>query len=173
MGSFFSVFIAELGDKTQLATILFSTDQQLNKWSVFAASSLAFVLSSLFAVLIGSQLSQWINPRIAKLVAGIGFIGIGVVTLWSTARIELKPYKINILTICPGFVNTDKNKRDGIPKPFSMSEEQAAQHILKALELEIQEYLFPISLKIGIMLERLLPQFIVNKVLSKVIPSEY
>ena len=90
-----------------------------------------------------------------------------------TARIELKPYNIKVLTICPGFVNTDKNKRDGIPKPFSMSEEQAAQHILKALELEIQEYLFPISLKIGIMLERLLPQFIVNKILSKVIPSEY
>jgi short-subunit dehydrogenase len=90
-----------------------------------------------------------------------------------TARIELKPYNIKVLTICPGFVNTDKNKRDGIPKPFSMSEEQAAQHILKALELEIQEYLFPISLKIGIMLEKLLPQFIVNKVLSKVIPSEY
>jgi short-subunit dehydrogenase len=90
-----------------------------------------------------------------------------------TARIELKPYNIKVLTICPGFVNTDKNKRDGIPKPFSMSEEQAAQHILKALELEIQEYLFPISLKIGIMLERLLPRFIVNKVLSRVIPSEY
>ena len=39
-----------------------------------------------------------------------------------TARIELKPYNIKVLTICPGFVNTDKNKRDGIPKPFSVNQ---------------------------------------------------
>ncbi len=90
-----------------------------------------------------------------------------------TARIELKPYSIRILTICPGFVNTEKNKTDGIPKPFSISEVQAAQHILKALESEIPEYLFPTSLKIGILLARLLPQFIVSKILSKVVPSEY
>lgn len=90
-----------------------------------------------------------------------------------TARVELKPYNIKVLTICPGFVDTDKNKEDGIPKPFSMSEGQAVQHIIKAFESEIQEYLFPTSLKIGIILERLLPQFIVNKILLKVIPSGY
>ena len=53
-----------------------------------------------------------------------------------TARIELEPFNIRVLTICPGFVNTEKNKEDGIPKPFSMGEEDAAQHILKALKLE-------------------------------------
>jgi short-subunit dehydrogenase len=90
-----------------------------------------------------------------------------------TARIELKPYNIKVLTICPGFVDTDRNKGDGIPKPFSMSDGKAAQHILKALELEIQEYLFPTSLKIGIILGRLLPRFIVEKVLLKMMPSEY
>jgi short-subunit dehydrogenase len=90
-----------------------------------------------------------------------------------TARIELQPYNISVLTICPGFVNTVKNKEDGIPKPFSMNEEQAAWHIVKALKLEIQEYLFPTSLKIGILLARILPQFIVNKILLKIIPSEY
>jgi putative Ca2+/H+ antiporter (TMEM165/GDT1 family) len=80
---FFSVFIAELGDKTQLATLTFSTDRQLNKWGIFAASSLALILSSLLAVLVGSQLSHWINPRILKLIAGLGFIAIGIFTLWS------------------------------------------------------------------------------------------
>lgn len=80
---FFSVFIAELGDKTQLATLMFSTNQQMNKWGVFAASSLALILSSLLAVLVGSQLSHWINPGILRLIAGIGFIAIGIFTLWS------------------------------------------------------------------------------------------
>ncbi len=80
---FLSVFIAELGDKTQLATLTFSTDQQMNKWGIFAASSFALVLSSLIAVLVGSQLSHWINPRILKIFAGLGFIAIGIFTLLS------------------------------------------------------------------------------------------
>ena len=80
---FLSVFIAELGDKTQLATLTFSTDQHLNKLGIFVASSLALVLSSLIAVLVGSQLSHWINPKILKIIAGLGFIGIGLFTLWS------------------------------------------------------------------------------------------
>ena len=78
---FFSVFIAELGDKTQLATLTFSTSQHLNKWGIFVASSLALVLSSLIAVLVGSQLSHWINPRTLKIIAGLGFIGIGFYVL--------------------------------------------------------------------------------------------
>jgi short-subunit dehydrogenase len=90
-----------------------------------------------------------------------------------TARIELEPYHINVLTLCPGFVNTDKNREDGIPKPFSMSEAQAAKHILKALELETREYLFPFSLKIGILLYRWLPRWVANKVLLKWTPPEY
>ena len=91
----------------------------------------------------------------------------------NTARIELKPYHIKVLMLCPGFVDTEKNRKDGIPKPFSMSEDQAARHILKALEREIQEYLFPVSLKIGIILERLLPQWIVNRILLKTVPGKY
>ncbi|MBF0277444.1 MAG: TMEM165/GDT1 family protein [SAR324 cluster bacterium] len=78
---FISVFIAELGDKTQLATLMFATEMQVNKWAIFAASSAALVLSSLLAVLLGSHLSEWINPRIIKIIAGIGFIAIGIITL--------------------------------------------------------------------------------------------
>jgi putative Ca2+/H+ antiporter (TMEM165/GDT1 family) len=80
---FFSVFIAELGDKTQLATLMFSTNQEINRWGIFVASSLALVLSSLIAVIVGSQLSHWINPRTLKIIAGLGFIGIGIFTIWS------------------------------------------------------------------------------------------
>ena len=80
---FFSIFIAELGDKTQLATLMFSTNQEINRWGIFAASSLALVLSTLIAVIIGGLLSHWINPRILKMTAGLGFIGIGIFTLWN------------------------------------------------------------------------------------------
>jgi putative Ca2+/H+ antiporter (TMEM165/GDT1 family) len=54
---FVTVLFAELGDKTQLSTLLFAADQQVSKIGVFAASSAALVLSSLLAVLLGAQLS--------------------------------------------------------------------------------------------------------------------
>ena len=75
---FVTVFLAELGDKTQLATLLFAADQNTSKVGVFAASAGALVLSSLLAVLVGSQLSAYIPPRALKLPAGIGFIAIGI-----------------------------------------------------------------------------------------------
>src|SRR5262249_19102021 len=70
---FLTVFFAELGDKTQLATLLFAADQHTSKLGVFAASAGALVLSSLLAVLVGSQLSAYIPPRALKLAAGVGF----------------------------------------------------------------------------------------------------
>jgi len=74
---FVTVFFAELGDKTQLATLLFAADERASKVGVFAASAGALVLSSLIAVLVGSQLSAYIPPRALKLVAGVGFVAIG------------------------------------------------------------------------------------------------
>ncbi len=79
---FLSVFLAELGDKTQLATLLFATERQLARWQVFAAASAALVLSTLIAVLIGEQLTALISPKTLKVVAGLGFVAIGVWTLW-------------------------------------------------------------------------------------------
>jgi putative Ca2+/H+ antiporter (TMEM165/GDT1 family) len=75
---FATVFLAELGDKTQLATLLFAADQNTSKVGVFLASASALVLSSFFAVMIGSQLSTYVSPRALKLVAGVGFVAIGI-----------------------------------------------------------------------------------------------
>ena len=75
---FVTVFLAELGDKTQLATLLFAAEQNTSKVGVFIASAGALVLSSLIAVLVGSQLSVYIPPRALKLTAGIGFIAGGI-----------------------------------------------------------------------------------------------
>jgi putative Ca2+/H+ antiporter (TMEM165/GDT1 family) len=74
---FLAVFVAELGDKTQLATLLFAADRQTSSWGVFLAASSALVLSTLIAVLISSQLSAYIPPRLLKTTAGIGFLIIG------------------------------------------------------------------------------------------------
>jgi len=75
---FVTVFLAELGDKTQLATVLFAGDPHANRLGVFLASSGALVLSSLIAVLLGAQVSTYIPPHVLKMIAGISFIAIGV-----------------------------------------------------------------------------------------------
>ena len=80
---FVTVFLAEIGDKTQLATMLFASEAKTSKWVVFAGSALALVLAAGIGVLVGAQLERFIAPRTLKLVAGIGFIAIGLWTLVS------------------------------------------------------------------------------------------
>jgi putative Ca2+/H+ antiporter (TMEM165/GDT1 family) len=75
------VFIAELGDKTQLATMLFAADKEVSKLTVFLGASLALVAASAMGVLAGSIISEYVSEKQLKLVAGIGFIGIGIWTL--------------------------------------------------------------------------------------------
>ncbi len=79
---FGAIFIAELGDKTQLATMLFATDKEVNKYTVFIAASAALVVASAIGVLAGSLLSDYINEKYLHYIAGIGFIIIGVFTLY-------------------------------------------------------------------------------------------
>ena len=78
---FGSVFVAELGDKTQLATMLFASDRQISKLTVFAGASLALIATSAIGVLAGGVISQYISEKHLQYVAGIGFIGIGIWTL--------------------------------------------------------------------------------------------
>ena len=77
-----SVFVAELGDKTQLATMLFAADREVSKWTVFFAASAALVLASALGVLAGSLLSSYINEKVLHYLAGVGFIIIGTFTLY-------------------------------------------------------------------------------------------
>ena len=74
---FATIFVAELGDKTQLATLLFATEKEYSPWQVFLASASALVLSSALAVLVGSALGRYLEAVPLKLIAGIGFILIG------------------------------------------------------------------------------------------------
>ncbi|MEA3222085.1 MAG: TMEM165/GDT1 family protein [Thermodesulfobacteriota bacterium] len=74
---FSAVFVAELGDKTQLATMLFAANKDVSKMAVFLGSSLALISTSALAVVFGSMLSQHINPKYMSILAGVGFILIG------------------------------------------------------------------------------------------------
>jgi putative Ca2+/H+ antiporter (TMEM165/GDT1 family) len=80
---FITVFLAEIGDKTQLATMLFAADAKSNKWIIFAGSALALILAAAIGVLVGAQIERFVSPRTLKIVAGIGFIAIGVWTIVS------------------------------------------------------------------------------------------
>ena len=75
---FISIFIAELGDKTQLATLLFATDARVSRLGVFAAAAGALVASSAIAVAAGSYLGAWVQPAYLKTGAGLAFIAIGI-----------------------------------------------------------------------------------------------
>jgi len=80
---FVAVFIAELGDKTQLATMLFAADKNVSKLVVFAGASLALVVASAIGVLAGTLLSEYISAKVLTYIAGFGFIAIGAYTLYS------------------------------------------------------------------------------------------
>lgn len=74
---FLTVFLAELGDKTQLATVLFATEGERSPWLVFAAASLALAASTAIAVLLGTYASKYMEVVPLKLLAGVGFMAIG------------------------------------------------------------------------------------------------
>lgn len=79
---FAAVFIAEMADKTQLVTMLFAADKEVSKWTVFLGSASALVLTSAIGVAAGTLLAQVINVKMMSILAGAGFIVIGVWTLY-------------------------------------------------------------------------------------------
>ena len=79
---FGTVFLAELGDKTQLATLLFATRESINLWTVFLGASLALIATTAIGVLAGNFISDQIDTKLLSYIAGIGFILIGAWTIW-------------------------------------------------------------------------------------------
>jgi putative Ca2+/H+ antiporter (TMEM165/GDT1 family) len=78
---FATIFFAEFGDKTQLATVLFASEKKLPPLMVFAASGGALLLSTAIATFFGTVASRYLAGVPFKLIAGAGFMVIGALTL--------------------------------------------------------------------------------------------
>ncbi len=74
---FAAIFVAELGDKTQLATLLFAMDRDLSPVHVFLAAAAALVVSTALAVFAGTFASRYLAALPLKPIAGVAFIAIG------------------------------------------------------------------------------------------------
>ena len=82
------VFLAELGDKTQLATLLFASKSPGNLIAVFVGASAALIVASGMGVLVGGFISQFVSPKHLSYVAGAGFLVIGTWTIWQGANLS-------------------------------------------------------------------------------------
>jgi putative Ca2+/H+ antiporter (TMEM165/GDT1 family) len=83
--AFLMIFLAELGDKTQLSTFAFAS-QSRSPLSVFLGASLALVLSSLIGVALGGLIGRFVPERVMKVLAAVVFLGFGVWTLIEAIR---------------------------------------------------------------------------------------
>jgi putative Ca2+/H+ antiporter (TMEM165/GDT1 family) len=81
---FGSVFLAELGDKTQMATMLYATEKSVRPIQVFIAASAALVVSTLLAVVFGEMVTRLVPARTLKTVAGLVFVAVGIWTIVKT-----------------------------------------------------------------------------------------
>ena len=80
MTTFGIIFLAELGDKTQIAAMTMAA-QKKRPWEVFIGAALALAAVSAIGVLVGSLLGNYLPVEWIKRVAGAAFIVIGVLVL--------------------------------------------------------------------------------------------
>lgn len=79
VSTFVTIFLAEVGDKTQVAVLLMSA-QSHRPWIVFGGAAGALVATSLVGVLLGRWLGRWLSPRVLRLVTG-GILAVVAVLL--------------------------------------------------------------------------------------------
>lgn len=79
---FVTIFLAEIADKTQIATLLYATNAEHSKLIVFAGAALALICATILAVFAGSLLGNWIDAKWMSRIAGGAFIIVGVWTLF-------------------------------------------------------------------------------------------
>lgn len=81
LSTFVTVFLAELGDKTQVTTLLMSAESHA-PWIVFGGAACALILTSLIGVLVGQWLSHKIAPSTLQKAAGICLVLIACGLFW-------------------------------------------------------------------------------------------
>ncbi len=91
--------------------------------------------------------------------------------LLDTCRLEFFEYGIKFFNVYPGFVATEATANDGMPAPLEISADSAAKYIIYALSKEKSDYFFPFYMRWLIRFSRMLPKYIVNKILRTEVPS--
>ena len=86
VSTFGAIFLAELGDKTQVAILLMSADSG-QPWVVFLGAGTALIATSLVGVWVGQWLSKHVSPRTLDTVAGAMLLGITVWLLWDVVTV--------------------------------------------------------------------------------------
>lgn len=86
LATFAAVFLAELGDKTQLATMTLTAENSHSKWIIFGGAACALVLTTLLGVMFGEAISRVVPPKVIKIGAAVLFIGIGIFMLVSKEK---------------------------------------------------------------------------------------
>ncbi len=84
--AFVTIFLAELGDKTQLATLLMAAESK-SPWVVFAGAASALVATSLVGVLLGRWLANRLSPQTLQTATGASLILISVLLLWDVVHL--------------------------------------------------------------------------------------
>jgi putative Ca2+/H+ antiporter (TMEM165/GDT1 family) len=79
VSTFAAIFLAEMGDKTQLATLSLAAGG--SRWVVFGAAAAALVATSAIAVLAGEVVSRAVPPIWIKRAAGVLFLVLGALFL--------------------------------------------------------------------------------------------
>jgi putative Ca2+/H+ antiporter (TMEM165/GDT1 family) len=83
--TFFTIFLAEMGDKTQLATLLMSAQSEA-PWVVFLGAAIALIATSLLGVLIGRFLATRLSPKTLETSAGALLLFISAMLLWDVVH---------------------------------------------------------------------------------------
>ncbi|WP_017316555.1 TMEM165/GDT1 family protein [Mastigocladopsis repens] len=83
--TFLTIFLAEIGDKTQLSTLLMSAESQ-SPWVVFLGSAAALVTTSLLGVVLGSWIASKLSPKTVEKAAGIMLLLISLMLFWDVAQ---------------------------------------------------------------------------------------
>lgn len=83
--TFLTIFLAEMGDKTQLATLLMSAQSQ-KPWIVFAGAATALIATSLVGVLLGRYLATKLSPKTLDSLAGVTLLFVSAMLLWEVVN---------------------------------------------------------------------------------------
>lgn len=84
LSTYVLIILAELGDKTQFAVLLFTSNNPSQRWTVLLASALALILCVTIEVTVGLTLARHLGPQMINKIAGVVFLLISILTLYKT-----------------------------------------------------------------------------------------